>query len=224
MVAERLDRLVSSLTDEAFERLYGPVAQLEPEDARRLMAGFDRPWWIVGGWSIQAFTRVERSHGDLDLSVLHCDVPHLVEHFRGSHDVWATAGGVMCPLLSPDQELPAWLHQVWIRSESSGSWLLDVIVAPDQDGRWVFRRDPSHVEEFEHITWEADDGLRYQNPEITLAFKVAHDQPKDRADRDATLPLLDQRARDWLRETINRLYPGHDWLDHLQPDPSRGIS
>ena len=32
------------------------------------MAGFDRPWWIVGGWSIEAFTGVPREHEDVDLS------------------------------------------------------------------------------------------------------------------------------------------------------------
>ena len=42
-------------------RCYGPWEPLDPAGAREFMAGFDRPWWIVGGWAIEAFTGVPAS-------------------------------------------------------------------------------------------------------------------------------------------------------------------
>ena len=42
--------------DEEFFRWYGAWAPLDPPGLVRFMAGFDRPWWIVGGWSVEAFT------------------------------------------------------------------------------------------------------------------------------------------------------------------------
>ena len=27
---------------------------------------FDRPWWVIGGWSIDAFTGAARGHEDID--------------------------------------------------------------------------------------------------------------------------------------------------------------
>ncbi len=65
------------------------------------------------------------------------------------------------------------------------------------------------------MTWWADDGLCYQMPEVTLAFKAAHQRPKDIADLEAALPLLDDDAKAWLSQTIARLHPGHDWLERL---------
>lgn len=215
-MGERLLGLVQGLSDDAFERLYGPVAHVDPPTAAALMDGFGRPWWIVGGWAIQAFTGVERPHEDIDVCVLECDVPAVIEHFADSHHVWASGGGVMCPLLSPEQEVPSWLHQLWVREDAAQPWLLDFIVTPERDGNWVFQRDPSVTYDLERVTWVAGDGISYQRPEVTLAFKAAHDREKDRADLDAVLPLLDAPARLWLIDTIERLHPGHAWLEMLK--------
>ena len=56
--------------DAEFYRWYGAWQPLDPAGVAALMAGFDRPWWLVGGWSIEAFTGVAREHEDVDLSIL----------------------------------------------------------------------------------------------------------------------------------------------------------
>ena len=42
--------------DAEFYRWYGAGQLLDPPGVAALMTGFERPWWLVGGWSIQAFT------------------------------------------------------------------------------------------------------------------------------------------------------------------------
>ncbi|HET6699991.1 MAG TPA: hypothetical protein VFG88_12950, partial [Nocardioidaceae bacterium] len=69
--------------ERAFQRLYGRWVPLSPAEFAREMAGFDRPWWVVGGWAVEVATGFQRPHEDLDVSLLACDVPAFVEFVRG---------------------------------------------------------------------------------------------------------------------------------------------
>ncbi len=207
---------LTGLDDDEFERLYGPLARLRPDAVAGLLDGMDAPWWIVGGWAIEAFTGERRDHDDVDVCILECDAPSLIAHFLGTHHVWVTGGGTLRPVLSATQRLPRWMHQIWVRENATEPWLLDVIVTPDRDGRWVFRRDPAVVLDLERVTWIAGDGLLYQRPEIILAFKAALNRPKDRSDLEAALPRLDVASRSWLADTIDRIHPSHPWLERVR--------
>ena len=41
------------LPEDEFQRWYGGWAPLDPTSIAAFMDGFDRPWWIVGGWAIE---------------------------------------------------------------------------------------------------------------------------------------------------------------------------
>ena len=60
-----------------FDRWYGGWDPLDPTTVGDFMAGFERPWWIIGGWSIEAFTGVPRAHEDMDISILSSDAEAL---------------------------------------------------------------------------------------------------------------------------------------------------
>ncbi|HEX2304226.1 MAG TPA: hypothetical protein VHH57_11430 [Gaiella sp.] len=66
-----------------FQRLWGPWEVLTPPRAGALMDGFPRPWWISGGWAIEAFVGVTRPHKDIDVTIFRRDTEMLREHFRG---------------------------------------------------------------------------------------------------------------------------------------------
>jgi hypothetical protein len=102
--------------------------------------------------------------------------------------------------------------QVWVRRIASDPWINDLPVNPDRDGLWTSKRDPDHVAPLEEVTWVADDGVRYLRPEVTLLYKAVLHRPKDDRDLAVTWPLLDDRARQWLREAVGRHYPEHPWL------------
>ena len=65
------------------------------------------------------------------------------------------------------------------------------------------------------MTWVAGDGIRYLRPGITLLYKAALHRPKDDRDLAVTWPLLDEAARDWLRDAVERLHLDHPWLPLL---------
>jgi hypothetical protein len=210
---EPLERSPAELADEeAFLRRYGPWEAFDPAALAAFMAGFARPWWIVGGWAIEAFTGHAREHEDVDLSILACDVPALRAHVGERWHLWSNAGGTLRPL---DDRFPDVLDregQIWVRAHAQAPWVIDLPLTPDTDGLWTSKRWPEHVAPVEAVTLLAAAGLRYLAPEIVLHFKARLARPKDDLDLARTLPLLDDARRAWLRDAVRRTEPGHRWL------------
>ncbi len=201
--------------DAAFFRRYGPWAPLDPPGLAEFMAGFPRPWWIVGGWAIEAFTGAAREHEDVDLSILACDVPALRSHVGDRWHLWSNHGGTLRPLNDRFPDVLDVESQIWVREHALAPWVIDLPLTPDRDGLWTSKRMPDHVAPLDEVTWLAGDGIRYLNPEVVLHFKARLDRPKDRRDLDRTWPLLDEVQRDWLREAVRRSEPGHPWQPRL---------
>lgn len=65
---------IEPLEQDDFHRWYGVWDPLGPATIGAFMAGFDRPWCITGGWSLEAFTGISRPHGDFAVSILLEDV------------------------------------------------------------------------------------------------------------------------------------------------------
>jgi hypothetical protein len=215
-VREPLPRSPEEIAEDAeFFRWYGAWAPFDPAGVAEFMAGFPRPWWIVGGWSIEAFTGVPRVHEDVDLSILSCDIPALRAHVGDDWCLWSNDGGTLRPLNDRFPEVLDVRSQVWVRRSARDPWVIDLPVTPDRDGLWTNKRMPEHVLPLEEATWVAGDGLRYLRPEITLLYKAALHRPKDDRDLRVTWPLLDPERRAWLLDALRRLYPDHAWHDQL---------
>jgi hypothetical protein len=199
----------------AFQRRYGPWLAWTPAEAAAVLADWTEPWWVAGGWAIEAFTGRPRRHEDLDIAIFRRDVPSLRSYLEPDFHCWAAGSGCLGPLEDKRPELPEWADQVWVREHAWAPWLADVVTSRDADGHWTFKRDPSVTAPLDEVTWTDADGIRYLNPEVALAYKAKLTRPKDDADLAATLPLLDGSRRAWLRDTVARLHPGHRWLDRL---------
>lgn len=201
--------------EDAFLALYGAWAPLPPAELAEQMRGFDRPWWIVGGWAIEAATGFRREHEDTDMSILACDVPAFVEFMRGRWHVWNNVGGVLHPLGErwPDVDEPR--SQLWLRASAKDPWVVDIPLTPDADGLWTNKVLAGHTAAVDEVTWRAEDGIRYLSPEIVLAYKARLRRPKDEPDFAATLPLLTDDRREWLRDALTSVVPGHPWIARL---------
>ena len=93
---------VNDLSNDEFERLYGPWAPRTPADVAALFEGYPGTWWVAGGWAIEAFTGVRREHEDTDTCVLRSDLAVLRKHLAGRFDVWAAGTTALRPLLPDD--------------------------------------------------------------------------------------------------------------------------
>jgi hypothetical protein len=201
--------------EQEFFSLYGPWAAMEPAAFADEMREFERPWWVVGGWAIEAATGYRREHEDTDVSILACDVPAFVEFMAGRWHVWNNVGGVLHPLGDrwPTVDDPA--SQLWLRADATSPWVMDMPLTPDAGGLWTHKFLAGHVATVEEVTWSDDDGIRYLLPEIVLTYKARLRRPKDEPDFEATLSVLDESRRAWTRAALSMLAPDHPWLDRL---------
>lgn len=214
---EPLPRTVDEITeDERFNRWYGRWSPLSPSQSVDFFDGFQRPWWIVGGWAIEAFTGVPRDHEDLDCSLLSRDAPALRAHLGDRWCLWHNHGGTLRPFDDQHPELDDPAVQLWVRRSAADPWVMDIPLTPDRDGLWTNKRLPGHVAPLDEVTWIAADGVRYLNPEICLLFKARQRRAKDHRDFAVTLPLLSTGKQRWLRDRVSELFPGHPWLSDLR--------
>lgn len=208
--------------EEAEEReffaLYGPWEAFDLEGVRDFFDGFDRPWWLVGGWAIEAFTGALREHEDMDVSLLACDVPALREFVGDRWHLWTNVSGRLQPLTDRWPDVPEPDCQIWVRRDAGSPWVLDIVLTPDADGLWRSKRMPDHVAPLEEVTWVTAEGVRVADPEIVLLYKAAARRRKDGRDLARSWPLLNGRQRAWLVDAVRELYPEHPWLADLDND------
>ncbi|HEX6336758.1 MAG TPA: hypothetical protein VFZ85_07390 [Jiangellaceae bacterium] len=201
--------------EDAFQALYGAWAPMEPGEFAKEMNGFDRPWWVVGGWAIEAATGFRREHDDTDVSILARDVPAFVVFMKSRWHVWNNVSGILRPLGDRCSTVDEPGSQLWLRANAASPWIVDIPLTPDVDGLWSNKFLSEHVAPVEDVTWVADDGIRYLLPEIVLVYKARLHRAKDEPDFEAALPFLDDHRRAWMREALQSLTPGHHWLERL---------
>ncbi|MEV0004784.1 hypothetical protein AB0H28_21230 [Micromonospora sp. NPDC050980] len=195
-------------------RLYGPWEARTPRDAAELFKGYRGRWWVAGGWAIEAFTNSPRQHADLDLSIPRSDVAALRQHLSGRLDVWAADAGALRPLVGQDDLLPARCGNLWLRNSGADPWEYDVILMDVTLTRWTYKRDARISLPADEILWTRED-VAYLRPEVQLLHKAPGLRPKDQADFEACLPLLESAPRAWLRSALGVAHPGHPWIAHL---------
>ena len=195
-------------------RLYGPWRRRTPEDVAELLRDYPGLWWIAGGWAIDAFTNVPRSHGDIDASIPRLDARLLREHLLGGLDIWAADGGTLTPIVGEDAVIHSTCDNLWLRSNGAAPWEYDVILMDSTAEYWTYKRDPRISLPIAEILWRSD-GIAYLRPEIQLLHKAPDLRPRDQQDFDACRPLLDDKAASWLRTALETAHPEHPWLTAL---------
>lgn len=163
--------------DLAFLEVYGDWDPLNPTELAAHMADFARPWWVVGGHAIEAFTAVPRVHEDIDLVVFADAVPDLRRRIAGIFHLWSNHGGTFRLIDDehPDPLDP--LSQIWMRRDARSPWCVDCILNPIADGRWQSRHDEEFVADLDEVTWVADNGIRFLNPEVALRDRIGARYP-----------------------------------------------
>ncbi|XHC26713.1 MAG: nucleotidyltransferase domain-containing protein [Phycisphaerales bacterium] len=189
---------------------------LTVEEAATLLSGLEAPWWIAGGYAIELFAgRAIREHGDLDVVVLRRDQHQIQELLHG----WDLRIAYLGELLAwPDsQRLEPPHSDVWCRESSDSPWRLQMMLLDTEGEDWVFKRNRSIRGALSELGSVSSDGVPFLRPEIQLLYKArAETLEKDQLDFDAVLPLLDERARRWLRDCLRVQFPGgHGWLSAL---------
>jgi hypothetical protein len=188
-----------------------------PWQAKVLFAGFDRPWWVAGGWAIDLYLGHQtREHHDLDIGLFACDQAAAQRYLArcGWELHCADPPGSLRPW-AEGEDLPLTVHDVWCRRSHDAPWELQLMLNPGHDGHWLSRRDPRIRLPAPQAVLRSGDGIPYLAPQVQLHFKAKSPRDQDEADFDAILPNLDKPARSWLRQSISATFAEHPWLTRL---------
>ncbi|MGC4107285.1 MAG: hypothetical protein QM753_13260 [Thermomicrobiales bacterium] len=183
-----------------------------PEQVAARLEGVAVPWCVVGGWALDLFLGGQRrEHEDLEIAVpadrfepIAAALPDLEFFTVGSGKAWPMAAF---------PEAFAAQHQTWGREREAALWRVDVMREPHDGDTWIARRDPAIRMPYANLILRTADGIPYLRPEVALLFKAKAARPKDGDDCAAVLPHLSRDARQWLRDALARVHPGHAWLE-----------
>jgi len=179
-----------------------------PQEVARRLAHADVQWAVAAGWAIELHVGVPRSHEDLEIAAPRSSFPAVRAALPEL--TWYGAGdGRICTF----DEMPDDFHQTWGFDVAHGCWRIDVFREPWEGDEWICRRDPSLRRPWRDVVERTPDGIPYLAPEVVLLFKARHaEQEKNTADFERTLPVLEPDRRRWLRDALERVHPGHEWI------------
>lgn len=187
-----------------------------PDEVLELLGGLEVPWWLAGGWAIEAFVgRPLRDHGDTDV-VIRRDDQLRVQEYLSDWDLHKTKQPGLAPW--PRGEiLPPGVNDVWCRPAPARPWRLQLMLLETKGDAWIFRRDSGIRGPLAELGRMATSGIRYLRPEVQLLYKARPESiAKDEIDFAAAEPLLVGSERTWLKKCLERRFPsGHRWIDAL---------
>ena len=197
------------------ETPWGAWEHISVGEVAAVMAGFERPWWIAGGFAIEAFLGHSiREHADIDIGLLRRDHLAMHEHLASWELQCADPPGTLRPW-QPGEELAAGVHDIWVRRNEGDPWRFQLMLDESAEDEWVFRRDAQIRRPLDGLTFEIE-GVRYIAPEVQLLYKSRGLRPKDDLDFQAARPLLSRSQSAWLHECLRLTHPTHPWLTLLE--------
>jgi hypothetical protein len=187
----------------------------QPEDAQRVLAGVRAPWCVAAGWAIDLFLGGQRrEHEDLELAVPADRFGEIADALTG-YDLFVVGSGHAWPFAAADAPLDTY-WQTWVLDRVADVWRLDVFRDESDGDTWICRRDDTIRMPYSRLIERTAGGIPYQRPEVVLLFKAKHARPRDEGDLEAALPLLEPERRRWLADALERVHPGHRWLDRVR--------
>lgn len=205
----------------------GKLDQWEKPDidsVNTVLARIDKPWWIAGGIALSLFVgRQIRPHHDVDVVILDRDAT-VFRNALASWDVRAAIGWTGPPrdsrrILRPwpaDECRPRDTSAFWCRPTADDRWNFELLINPETDGRWEFKRDRALSRPLSEIG-SIRDGIPFLMPELVLLHKATSSpvSEQDTADLSAVLSSMTSSQKLWLAQAIARFGPGHPWLARL---------
>jgi len=188
-----------------------------PDEAADRLRALSAPWCVAGGWALDLWRGEQtREHSDLEIAIPAWAFGQVRAALEGC--LFEVVGwGRVWPVDDPAFTAT---HQTWAsepdpRRPGGRAYRVDVFREPASGGLWACRRDEQITLAYDRAIGHDAAGVPYLRPEIVLLFKAKHARAKDQADFDAALPLLQPAAVAWLRSALDRVHPGHPWIESL---------
>lgn len=172
-------------------------------------------WGLAGGYAVEQFLGAAiREHDDIDI-VIFRDEQHKAQCWLSDWQLYAAdPPGSLRPWII-NEYLPYGIHDIWGHRNGVVAWQMQFMLIESEREDWFSRRD-------RRIRGRRDDLIVQYNGfpciriEVQLLYKAKGCRPKDTLDFQASLPLLNDVAKQWLRKSLRIAHPeGHAWLQSL---------
>lgn len=179
---------------------------------KELMSGFDKPWFIAGGWAIDLHIgQKTREHKDIEIAVFRQDQAHVKNHLKQ----WRFQKVVNGELVTWEGEnLQRPIHEIHCQNVIDGT-TLEVLLNEIQHNDWIFRRDERIRYSFEKMKSVHIEDIPYLSPEVVLLYKAKDTRAKDQEDFLRVVDFLSSEEKKWLQTAIQLHMPHHKWLELL---------
>ncbi|MBK9324387.1 MAG: hypothetical protein IPM97_15790 [Bdellovibrionaceae bacterium] len=207
-------RLKSDLEVEIFlANLNFDWQPLSPSELINTLLNLNCRWSIAGGWAIDLFLgRQTRKHEDIDVIIKRDDQFELQEILK-DWELWvADPPGVLRPWRKSEY-IGKGLQDIWCRRSKNDPWRIQVMLYDVENGKWLFKRDESIRKGLKDVLITDKDGFSILAPEVQLLYKSKALRDKDRADFKNVLGHLNQQQKNWLKESLVKIYgQTHEWI------------
>jgi hypothetical protein len=204
-----------------------------------LMSTFDQPWFLCGGWAVDAWLgRQTRNHQDTDIAVAQDGQRALFEHLACWHLIAHhpdDAGDTTAFWDGRHLRLPAHIH-ARPPGEANLAALLDWVPGPRRrdpdgldvefilddirDGEWVLDAPPPLRIPLDEAVRRSPTGVPSPVPKVLMYLKATaywgmpgYPRGHDLDDFRALMPLLSTDDKAWLNRALGAFV--HPWLAHL---------
>lgn len=176
------------------------------------MSGFDKPWFIAGGWAIDLHIgQKTREHKDIEIAVFRHDQAHVKNHLN-KWTFQKAVNGELVTWKGENLQLP--IHEIHCQNVIDGT-SLEVLLNEIQHNDWIFRRDERIHYSFEKMKSVHKEGIPYLSPEVVLLYKAKDTRAKDQEDFLRVVDSLSSEQKKWLQTAIQLHMPHHKWLELL---------
>lgn len=182
------------------------------ESVKNLMKGFNKTWFIAGGWAIDLFIgKKTREHKDLEIALFRKDQLNLKSYLKE----WGfkkVIKGALYEWENEFLELP--IHELYATNKVNGDGI-EVLLNETKGHNWAFRRDLRISYPLNSVWSYSETGIPYLNPEIVLLYKAKNSREKDHQDFMIIKDYLTNDKRRWLRHALELHEPEHKWIKFL---------
>lgn len=204
-------------------RLVSQITYADLLTVTQLMRDFPVPWYVSGGWAIDALVGQEtRAHGDLEIGIARHDQGYLHRHLVDWHLYklvpWPDDTDADLVPWTPDEHLELPIFQIVARRAGAQPPEFEFFLNEVWEDEWQFRKERSIRRPLGTSYLRTAQGIPVIAPELQLLHKANKHQPKDEHDFQTALRYLTPAQRAWLQHALARYRPGDPWLAALATD------